>query len=159
MIADALETVPRGIHIVVISRNDPPVAFARLKANDRLFLLRYTDLRFTPEESQELVYSRIPDFNSGQIKSVHKVTEGWATGIVLLLEQARREGIHALPCTDAVTSDLFDYFAGEIFRKTEKVIQQFLVKTAFLPSLDVAGAEQLTGEQRRRTDPCRPCPS
>jgi LuxR family transcriptional regulator, maltose regulon positive regulatory protein len=151
MIAEALENAPRGIHIVIISRNDPPVAFARLKAGGRLYLLRYADLRFTPEESQELVHSRIPDFNSEQIKSVHKVTEGWATGIVLLLEQARREGIHALPCTDAVTSDLFDYFAGEIFRKTEKAIQQFLLKTAFLPSLDAARTEQLTGEQHAET--------
>lgn len=148
MIAEALEYVPRGIHIVIISRNDPPVAFARLKAGGKLHLLRYADIRFTLEESQKMIHSSIPDFNSEQINSIHKVTEGWATGIVLLLEQARREGTFALLYTSTVTSDLFDYFAGEIFRKTEKAIQQFLLKTAFLPSLDAARTEQLTGEEQ-----------
>ena len=151
MIADALKIVPDRIHIVVISRNDPPVAFARLAANDRLFLLRYKDMRFTPEESHDLVDSRIPNLDSGQIDAVYKLTEGWATGIVLMLEQARLEGMHALPGADLVRGGMFDYFAGEIFRRTEKYIQEFLLTSAFLPTLNAAGSMRLTGEHHAET--------
>jgi len=151
LLANALDMVPAGIHIVIISRNDPPAAFAGLQANDKLLLLRYTELRFTPEEARELVYSRIPSVNSRQMKVLYDLTEGWAAGIVLLLERARLEGMNALAGADAVTSGLFDYFAGEIFRKTPKDIQRFLLQTAFLPELDVAGAKRLTGEQQSET--------
>jgi hypothetical protein len=41
---------------------------------------------------------------------------------------------------------LFDYFAGEVFDKVPEATQAILLKTALLPQMTVAMAEQLTGD-------------
>ncbi len=147
MVACMLEAVLSGIHIVVISRNNPPAAFARMQANDELTLLRYSDLRFTLEESKALVHSRVLDLTPEEIKTLHEKTEGWASGLVLMLERARLGGSQTFLSEDVADGGIFDYFAGEIFKKAEKGIQGFLLKTAFLPSLNVKQAERLSGEE------------
>jgi len=151
MIAGGFDIIPEGVHIVVISRTDPPAVFARLQANGRIGLLEYSDLRFTFEEAAELVHGRIPDMSREGMRAVYEKAEGWAAGIVLMLERFRLEGANILSDTYVAYGFMFDYFAGEIFRKTERYIQQFLLKTAFLPSLDIAGAERLTGEHHAET--------
>lgn len=147
MIENALEAVASGIHVVIISRNDPPAAFARLQANDRLSILQYGDLRFTLEEARELVDKRVVDLSPEEIKAVHEKTEGWASGIVLMLERVRMEGHETLLYDDVAYGRIFDYFAGEIFKKADKGIQIFLLKTAFLRSLNTTQAEHLSGER------------
>ncbi|MCX5906951.1 MAG: AAA family ATPase, partial [Deltaproteobacteria bacterium] len=151
MIAGGFDIVPEGVHIVVISRTDPPAVFTRLQANGRISRLEYSDIRFTFEEAAELVHGRIPDISQEGMRVVYEKAEGWAAGIVLMLERFRIEGTSILSDTDIAYGFVFDYFAGEIFRKMERHIQQFLMKAAFLPSLDIAGAEQLTGEQHAET--------
>ncbi len=148
MIACMLEAVPAGIHIVVISRNDPPVAFARLRTNEKMEIIRHGDLRFTLEESSQLVDKRALNLTPEEIKYVHEKTEGWVSGIVLMLERARLEGSQALLNEDVADGGIFDYFAGQLFKKAEKGIQGFLLKTAFLPNLNGAEAERLTGDRQ-----------
>jgi len=145
MLAAGLDAVPDGIHFVIISRNEPPVAFARLQAQDRINLLHQNEIRFTLEEATELVQGRIPDLDTEQIQAMHEKTEGWAAGLILMLESGRLGGASA-ESTDSFSYDrVFDYFAGELFNKTEQGLQEFLLKSAFLPVLTVALADKLTG--------------
>ena len=41
---------------------------------------------------------------------------------------------------------LFDYFAEEIFKKTDPVTQDVLLQTAFMPRVTASLAEKLTGQ-------------
>ncbi len=41
--------------------------------------------------------------------------------------------------------EIIDYFGNEFFNKTDQEIQDFLLKTAFLPKITIKAAEQLTG--------------
>ena len=100
MIAGGFDIIPEGVHIVVISRTDPPAVFARLQANGRIGLLEYSDLRFTFEEAAELVHGRIPDMSGEGMRAVYEKAEGWAAGIVLMLERFRLEGANILSDTD-----------------------------------------------------------
>lgn len=145
MIANGLDIIPDGVHVVVISRGDPPSALARLQANEKISVIGYDDLRFTAEESKELVHGRLPKLDKTRIQAIHEKAEGWAAGITLLLERMRLGGTGAQSAEDIGHDVLFDYFAGEVFGKTEKDVQDFLLKTAFLPTLSVPLAEKLTG--------------
>ncbi|NPU83667.1 MAG: AAA family ATPase [Syntrophaceae bacterium] len=145
MIAHGFDMIPEGIHVVVISRSGPPPAFARLQAGDRMDVLEYGDIRFTLGESEKLVWGRIPDLDRKRVAAMHESAEGWAAGIILMLERTKLEGERAESVPDGAYERVFDYFAGEIFNKTEKGIQDFLLKTAFLPVLAVPLAEKLTG--------------
>lgn len=141
MIATGFDTIREGVRILVISRSEPPTTLARLQANDKIGLLTNNDIRFTLEESRDLVHGRIPSLDDNNIQMMHEKTKGWAAGIILMLERASLDGT----MTGAVADRVFDYFAGEIFNKLEQVVQAFLLKTSYLPLLNVQLAEKLTG--------------
>ncbi|MDA8126155.1 MAG: BTAD domain-containing putative transcriptional regulator [Deltaproteobacteria bacterium] len=145
MLAGGLNMIPEGIRIVVISRSDPPAAFARLMANDRISLLQYGDIRFSLSEARALLQSRMPRLDDAALQSMHEKTEGWAAGIILMIERARHPETGPKPEQDFACDSVFDYFAGEIFAKNPQEVQDFLLRTAFLPMFSVSAAERLTG--------------
>ncbi|HLL40096.1 MAG TPA: hypothetical protein VK357_10580, partial [Rubrobacteraceae bacterium] len=54
-LAFLLEHLPRRMHLVIATREDPQLPLARLRAREQLTELRATDLRFTPEEAAEFL--------------------------------------------------------------------------------------------------------
>lgn len=145
MIATGFDVIPEGVHVVVISRSEPPPALARLQANGNITVLPYSDIRFTYEESLELVHRRMPNPDNKFIQALHEKTEGWAAGIILMLERGVFDGTENESVADFSCEKVFDYIAEEIFGRAEKEIQDFLLKTAFLPILSVPLAGKLTG--------------
>ena len=145
MTANGFDIIPEGVHVVVISRSDPPSAFARLHANGKIELLEYSAIRLTFDESRELAHRRIPDLDDVLIKAMHEKTDGWAAGVILMLERARLKDARTESAADFSYEEVFDYFAEEILNKTEKGLQEFLLKTAFLPVVTIPLAEKLTG--------------
>ncbi len=144
IIAGGLDIVPDGIHVVIVSRGKPPPQIVRLDANGRVTLIGYDEVRFTFGESKELVRGHIPGLDDTSIRTMHKNAEGWAAGIILMLERTRLEGGVTLSSPDTGYDRVFDYFAGEIFDKADSGVQDFLLKTVFLPTLSVPLAERLT---------------
>ncbi|MBI5591013.1 MAG: AAA family ATPase [Deltaproteobacteria bacterium] len=145
VIASAFDIIPEGVHIVVLSRGGPPSALARLQANNKINLLDYGDIRFSLDESRKLALERLPNLDKKYIRTIHEKAEGWAAGIILMLERARIKGTGTESGTNFDYERVFAYLAGEIFSKTEKGVQDFLLKTALLPALSVPLAEKLTG--------------
>ena len=146
MVAHALDTVPEGINLVILSRNLPPQQLAKFQANNRLQLISWDDIRFTWEESGELMKVQgreRPDKKT--VTLLHEKTEGWAAGLVLLMAGAGASGLGVHSVGDGTQAGLFDYFANEIFDKTQPPIQHFLLATAFLPRVTVSIAKELTG--------------
>src|SRR5438874_10193685 len=79
---------------------------------------------------------------------LHERTQGWAAGIVLMLEHAKLAGRMAELPDDAPPKAIFDYLAGEIFNHFEPKTQQFLMRIACLPRMTAAVAESLSGEPK-----------
>ena len=50
-----LEHLPPGLHLVLASRADPPLALARLRARGQLAELRDAELRFTAGEAAAML--------------------------------------------------------------------------------------------------------
>ena len=50
MLGYLLEHLPPGMHMVLLSRTDPPLAFPRLRARGQLLEIRAEKLRFTEDE-------------------------------------------------------------------------------------------------------------
>ena len=142
----ALEALPPGGRILVVSRGDPPASLARLRAHQTLSLVGWEDLRLTREEAGSIVAQRQLSLSAELVDSVYARTQGWAAGLVLMLAQARVSGAIAdgpgLPTRQLV----FDYFAGEIFHKADVRAQQFLLHTAYLPEMTAGIARELSGD-------------
>jgi DNA-binding SARP family transcriptional activator len=144
MMANGLDTIPEGISVVILSRAAPPPQFARLAANNRLHTLGWDEIRFTREESADMFGPQTSGkLSADALRSLYDKTEGWAAGLIMLTAGAGLATPE--PAADMTADKLFDYFAGEIFSKTDRSIQEVLLKTSVLQKIDPLIAEQLTG--------------
>lgn len=147
---DALAELPSGGCAVLISRGDPPPEFARLRANRSVATLGWDELRLTREETELIARQRRPRLRRAELDAIYAKTQGWAAGLVLMIEQSKMSGsIADLP--DLSTRQVvFDYLAGEIFQKTNSGTQNLLLRTAFLAQMTADMAEAVGGDPSAR---------
>jgi ATP/maltotriose-dependent transcriptional regulator MalT/DNA-binding SARP family transcriptional activator len=141
----ALEEIPRGGSVVVISRSEPPRELARLRANQRIEVVGWSDLRLTPDELQEMARVRGQTLSDDASHSLHHRTQGWAAGAVLMLEHAKVMGAEAELPSDHTPQVIFDYVAGEIFDKFESATRAFLLSTSCMSQLTPDTAGRISG--------------
>jgi len=141
----ALEEISRRGTVVVISRFEPPRELARLRANQRIELIGWSDLRLSPKELQSMARKRGQTLDDDATQSLHQRIQGWAAGAVLMLEHAKVMGTEADPPSDNTPQVIFDYVAGEIFDKFEDTSREFLLSTACLTQMTPDMAEKISG--------------
>ena len=145
VIFQGVNEIPPGMHLVLISRGAPPPSWIRLQANQQLGLLNWEDLRLTPEESVEISRLRTDlELPRDKIEQVHVLADGWAAGLMLMLESMRR-GIDPRTMEETTREGILQYFGNEVFDKTSPEMQDFLLKTALLPRMTYKTAEAITG--------------
>jgi len=147
MMAYCLGMIPEGIQVIILSRAEPPKECIRLFANDLMHRMYWSDLRFSTEEFENIIKLKGLSFsvNGTSMRQFYDKTEGWAAGIVLLIESIKREGIDYHRLDELAEREIFDYFAGELFESSDKEVRNFLLKSSFLPKMTVHSAEKLTG--------------
>jgi len=144
LLLNGLSRTPEGINAILISRSDPPPALIRLRANHQMEVLGWDELRLTPRESAAIVRLRGQQkMSKDAVQHLHTLADGWAAGLVLMLESVHR-GIEPQLMGKFTPEEMMDYFGNELFDKTDKEIQGFLLKTAFLPKMTAKMAEELT---------------
>jgi ATP/maltotriose-dependent transcriptional regulator MalT/DNA-binding SARP family transcriptional activator len=143
-LAAAAEEAPSGTQIVLISREEPSAAFARLTANRRLSLVGAEQLSLTPEETVALAAARI-EVDPERAKQLYRLSAGWAAGLSLIVERIRR----GLPGATLVEPDshqeVFDYFAAEILDRASPENQQILLRLCFFPRFTPDQAVTVSG--------------
>jgi DNA-binding SARP family transcriptional activator len=144
-IAIGCDHIPEGVRLIIISRSAPPPALARLQADNKIDQLEFDVIRFSRDESKELVRGRHPELDDRYANALYEKSAGWAAGIILMTERSRLDSTGDEPEVGLASDRAFDYFAGELLNRTEVEVQEFLLKTAFLPVLSTPLAESLTG--------------
>ena len=152
MLAAAFDEIPEGINVIIISRTDPPRAFAPLIARQKLALIGWDDVRFTPDETLSITRQLYPDrpVTAQQIEHLNTRLQGWITGLILLLEQGADPGAITFDHETGSQEYLFDYFSTEIFNRIDDETRLFLLKTAQLPKMTVSICKHLTGNHTTR---------
>jgi ATP/maltotriose-dependent transcriptional regulator MalT/DNA-binding SARP family transcriptional activator len=141
---EALAEIPEHLNVVLCSRADPPPDFARFVANERMGILDWEQLRLSVEEVRKIVRSRgMLDENA--LRELHARSDGWAAGVTLMLEHAKRTGELGFEHAAAARGTLFNYFAGEIFNRAAPDMQQLLLCTACTGRVTVRFARSITG--------------
>src|SRR4051794_20514051 len=74
---------PRQLHLVLIARHEPRVAFHRLRVSGELAEIRGADLRFSTPEARELLADAGVSLSDVALSRLHERTEGWAAGLRL----------------------------------------------------------------------------
>ncbi|MEZ4601238.1 MAG: hypothetical protein R2940_15720 [Syntrophotaleaceae bacterium] len=148
VVSKGLDITPEGINIIVISREEPPPPFARLRANGKIAFMKNEDVSFDQEECLELIRLK----GGGQLtesraRRIYQRTRGWAAGLVLMAESMAEDNFPEETLSGHSRQEIFDYFATEIFCKANSEVQEFLMETSFLPWMTVRMAERLTGNE------------
>ena len=148
-VREGISRLTPGIGAVLVSRSDPHPSFARDRANRLMETFGWEDLRLTIEEATGIVkLQRKGRPPSGLVKDLFERTDGWAAGLVLLLERTDRERVEPRTIGRQVPAEIIDYFGTEIFRRLDEERRVFLLRTAFLPRMTSSMAEKLTGDER-----------
>lgn len=134
-----------GVRAIVISREEAPSVLVRVQAGEQMAQMDFNDLRFTVEETQQLVQRRQPHVAQDAMLRMHELTQGWVAGLTLMLAGQRHREMSANALAEAGADVVMSYFAEEIFAHFDREQQQFLLETAVLPTVNVAQASQLTG--------------
>lgn len=144
--AQALEIIPQGVTVVILSRSEPPVAMARLCANNAVARLNSNDLHMTVDETSELAKTQTGQaLSADYVQALHTRTEGWAAGIILLTAWSSGANPNLGELDRQVSGTVFDYFASQIFSKADERTQSFLIVAAHLSRMTARMAQALTG--------------
>jgi len=147
LMRDGLEVVPPGGCVIIISRADPPPIMARLRVSQGMTVIDWNDLRLSREESDAIVASRGHRLDEQARAGLYARTQGWAAGLILLLENASGQDALETPADSDAPQLVFDYLAGEIFQKADERTRALLLSTAYLPRMTADMARALSGQQ------------
>jgi LuxR family transcriptional regulator, maltose regulon positive regulatory protein len=150
ILRDALAEVGDGLTLLMISRGDPPPTLARAEANRLIVRLGADDLRLTPDETRQIVLSERA-VDDATLKVLQARCEGWAAGLVLMLEHLKASGTIGPARPGETPEGAFHYFAGQVFDQVDAATRNLLLCTAFLPRVTAAAAEALTDDPNAAT--------
>jgi LuxR family maltose regulon positive regulatory protein len=144
-----LDHQPGNLHMVLISRTDPPLSLARLRAHGQLIEIRATDLEFSAPEAIVLFNDRIDlNLSPGQVEALNRRTEGWIVGLQLAALSLRGHPAYDTFIEHFAGSHEFilDYLTEEVLRALPDAQRQFLLRTSILGRFCSALCRAVTGD-------------
>jgi LuxR family maltose regulon positive regulatory protein len=127
--------LPPSVTLVIITRADPPLPLARLRAAGEMVEIRMRELRFAAEDAAVLVrdVSGV-ELSEPDLAVLLERTEGWPGGLYLAALSLRG---HPSPSAfiGQFTGDnrfIVDFLAEEVLSRQPGDIRQFLARTAIL---------------------------
>lgn len=151
IIRTAVDLLPDDCSICLISRHAVPAQFSALRASNKIGFINWEDLRFTEEESIDLLRRIVFDqFDERRAAGYHTVAGGWAAGLILMARGGGHDNLPHRVVDEPAIQEIFNYFATEVFGALRPELQEFLLKTSFLPSMTAETASELTGLQHSR---------
>lgn len=146
VISKGMSAIPGGNRVVFISRKLPPSEFSRLDACQQMSIIGWSDLRLDPEETERIADLLAPGyFSDKKVPDFHYLTGGWAAGVVLMVQKSKLEGADPHVFFRQSPEAVFDYFVSEAFTSLDNQVQEFLLKSVYLPRMSIKLAEDLTG--------------
>jgi LuxR family transcriptional regulator, maltose regulon positive regulatory protein len=133
-----LEHLPSQMHLVIITREDPQLPLARLRASGQLTELRINDLRFTLSESAEFLNQVMGlELSSQNIEALETRTEGWIAGLQLagISMQGLQDATSFIESFTGSHHFVMDYLVEEVLQQQPEDIQAFLLRTSILDRL------------------------
>ena len=123
------------VHVVIISRSDPPFSLARLRGRGQICEIRQNDLRFTNDEAAILLSKLLQEnLREEDISVLCRRTEGWAAGLQMAAVslQGERDKSDFIRSFGGSHRFILDYLLEEVLDNQLEDTKQFLLKTSIL---------------------------
>jgi LuxR family maltose regulon positive regulatory protein len=144
-----LEHQPPQLHLILLTRTDPPLNLSRLRANDQLLEIRSDQLRCDVAETAIFLKQVVGiDLAPSAIAKILDRTEGWLVGMQLLGLSLRSQpgGPTFIQTLNGSQRHILDYLTEEVYQRQPGPVQQFLLRTSFLERLSASLCDAVSGQ-------------
>lgn len=169
-----IDHLPPTLHVMLLTRSEPPLPLLRWRARGELQDIHTSDLRFSLEETTAFL-RQVGSLESMPASSLSKETiqqlterlEGWAAGLrLLLLTLQGQKGQHEIEqqlaqlASDPIPSSspmaspqraIVEYFISEVLSAQSEQLQLFLLQTSVLGRLTGSLCDRVTGREDSAT--------
>lgn len=146
LIQGLIETAPDQVHLALAARRKPLLAVSALRAQGGVRTLDAGELRFTPDETAELL--GLPT-DSPDLGLIVERTEGWPVAVELFRLWRERsggpDGLSAL--FSGRSGDVADYLAEQVFATLDEEHQRLLADLSVFGEVEPALADQVRGRE------------
>lgn len=144
------------LHIVITTRDLPPLAIMRRRSQSSALVITREDLLFTDEEVRDLFRRTLNvELKEEEIAEYRARTHGWITALQLVRQVAEQEmhgsAASALDLKEILQQsekDIFDYFAEEVFSREPDETQKLLLHLSLLETMPLDYCSLLFPELR-----------
>jgi LuxR family maltose regulon positive regulatory protein len=148
-----LQHQPPQMHLVIATREDPPLPLSRLRARGQITDIRQTDLLFTFDETSDFLRRVMAlELEPGDVAALQRRTEGWIAGLQMaaLTLQSREDAHRVVESFAGSHRYVLDYLVEEVFQQQPPDVQDFLVQTSLLDRLTAPLCDAVTGRDDSR---------
>ena len=144
-----VEHGPPFAHLVLLTRGDPPLPVARLRAHRQLVELRADDLRCTSEEASAYLEATGLTLDAELVNRLVERTEGWIAGLQLAAISLANEPdpVRRIDAFGGSQRFVLDYLADEVLAGVDPDLCSFLISTSIAERFDVGLCRALTGRE------------
>jgi LuxR family maltose regulon positive regulatory protein len=126
---------PQGMHLVLLTRQDPSLPIATMRGRGLVTEIRASDLRFTPDEAAAFLgrmLNVVVDETTAALLEIK--TEGWATGLRLagLYLQGQKELKRSLQQLSGNSRHIAEYLFAEVLSRQHPEKVSYLLETSVL---------------------------
>ncbi|MFN8482323.1 MAG: LuxR C-terminal-related transcriptional regulator [Anaerolineae bacterium] len=140
------------LRLVIVSRHDPPIGLARLRAYGDVTELRAADLAFSEVEARDLLQGIVGEpLDPETIQVMWEQTEGWLVGLRLAglsLQKAEARSKFLANFRRYCFRDVGDYLLEEVLRLQPSEVEDFLLRTSILSRLSGPLCASVLGIER-----------
>jgi len=144
-----LEHHPNKFHLMIATRSDPPIPFARLRARGQIVELRAADLRFSESEAFQFLNDVMGlHLDTASVAILEERTEGWIAGLQMaaLSMRDREDVVGFIEGFSGTNRFILDYLVEEILANASPAIQRFLLCTSILDRLTAPLCDAITSD-------------
>jgi LuxR family maltose regulon positive regulatory protein len=131
---------------VVATRQEPPLALARLRAQGEVDEFRIDELRFARDEA--LALGAAAGIAPEAVERLYERSQGWPAGLRLALNAWRgaAPGTPLAAAANATERHAIEYLAAEVIAQLAPPLRDFLLSCSVLPELTASRCAALTGD-------------
>ena len=137
-VAFLVDHLPPNVHLVVVTRSDPPLPIARWRVRGDVFEIRADELRFDADDAAVLLNDRLRlGLAEDSVAALHKRTEGWVAGMHLAALSLQRHPDRDTFIDGFAGDDrhIVDYLGSEVLDGLPDETRVFLLRTSILDRL------------------------
>lgn len=144
-----IDYMPANLHLILISRTEPELEFAKYRIKWQMRIIDKEDLRFHKDDILRFYQARGLLLKDDEVQRLETYTEGWAASLVAVAMTMEKD--HKRPLTTAelhaLNGDINRYLRDDVISGWPEEKWTFAMQTSILDMLSEAVCNAVTGEE------------